>query len=389
MRGILAAASLSLALLSSPVRAADIGSIWNELFNVEEQRVLFAMMADPEVEGALKGGFSRVLAAQSSADAFAYEKAKLQSEWLGRVADFSSRYQAGDALLQARTAKLPKPSAEAVAKAVPWFAEVDARDWGGALIAASVARMNAHEAGYSLASLRSFTAKQREEMLGQLSMAKTFRLKTGAVAEKLVGATQEKFTDDLSKAGAGAKARAQLAKTRMESLAPALARAVEKPGDAALDGSDSAKDQLERVEQVARRSERLVGSGDLDGAKDLGKTYDGSRTRSDPGLPVDGRAGNGDGETVPGKELAELQPAAKGPSGGLFVNDIPPPQSTNESVSAGGGGALTLLKSPMVGAGLGALIGGVLGFFLGGPIGAAIGAAALGGGAFLFLNQGS
>ncbi|MFH1725552.1 MAG: hypothetical protein ABII00_13165 [Elusimicrobiota bacterium] len=355
MKTMIATVSLGLILTAGgPARAeggADIATIWNELFTGEEQRLLLAVTADPQTDEAFGSGLERVLAAQGDAQGFEQAKWRFQLEWLSKINDFRPKYKKNSKEFQARMAELPKPSLEKAREAIPWFTEMDDRDWGGELLAGFLEKMNPHELGYTLGSLRSWTAEQKKELLDGLAGAKD-KYPAKMVVDHVIGQTRRQFGKDFSIAKRDFMPRSKTVRKQLEEIELTLA---------------SAKAALEQG-----------GAGSLEDAKQSGGAFDNDAPREEPADAVvvgdtagdPGSSPSGDLharlDKIPDPEGAEVPSA--GLRHGLTINDMPPPKNDGKPISK---------PNPIVaaGVGIGSLIFGLIGLLLA-PIKAIFGAVA-------------
>lgn len=354
----------------------DLAKLWHESFTGEEQRIIHAMTADPEVDEALRQGLGRVLANKGDARMFAYEKARFQAEWLDRITSFSSKYKAQDPALMSRMSGLPKPEEKTARTQVPWFDQIDREKFGGRLIPGVRAALNPHELTYSIASLRSLSAERKEETLGKLNMAATFKVKPETVVGKLADTCREWMQQDIEQVQTQTLARVRSARAQLEELAPTMA---------------SAKEEIERAAEP-----------DLEEAAELSRTFDGGSRTTKKKEPAPAVRATPEGELedadigaseIPEEQLPQsardqirgamgkLQPSSEAgaaPKKGLAVADIPVPKTSGVTEKGSGSGGWGLKK--ILYAGGGAILGGMLLGLLFGPIGAVIGAL---GGAYL------
>lgn len=336
-----------------PVFAATIGEVWNEVFTADEQRILYAITADPTADAALKAGLNRVMKAPAgSAEA---EKRRFQSEWLGRIHTFATSYKPG----QGQGAK---PTADQARSKVPWLAEVDKKDWGGALVPAVLSKFDPQELAYNIAHLKSLNEGDKAEMLKQLGTAKAWMLSADSVADKMLAAGRENMGAVLKGLSSDTPARLQTAKQQLVAAEAALANLRNAPpenaGAGASTGFDGAKPP--------------AGAAPTTGAPAVDATGAGNAVPPAEGRlqPAPITTGEPAGSTLPGaarEEEIEIPPV-KAPVAGEKTHSA--------AVKSGGvGSAISgLMKSPIGKGGLGGgIAGAIAGFFLGGPIGALIG----------------
>lgn len=357
-----------------PALAATTGEVWNEVFTGDEQRILYAIKADPTADAALKAGLQKVV--RADAKSFEAEKRRFQAEWLARIHTFASSYKPG-------SGQGAKPTADQARSQVPWLAEVDKRDWGGALVPAVLAKFDPQELAYNIAHLRSLDDADKKKLVDKLGWAKTLRYSPEAVADGMLEAGRESMGAVLAGLSKDTPARVQTARQQLAAAEQALASARTAPEDAASAGASPVFD-------AARPP---VGAppapgGSVVDARDAGSTPPPAESRLQPAPELTGQPA---GSTLPGAPRAD-------------DGEIPPPKPPSaqgeRSYAAGGaksdgiGAKISgLLKSPMGKGGVaGAVGGGILGFFLGGPIGAVIGllvGAAAGAGIAMMAGGGS
>ncbi len=336
-----------------PVLAATTGEVWNEVFTADEQRILYAIKADPSADAALKAGLRKV--ASADAKSFESEKRRFQAEWLGRIHAFSSSYKPGQG-------QGSKPTADQARAQVPWLAEVDKKDWGGALGPAVLSKFDPQELAYNIAHLRSLGDGDKAEMLKQLGTAKAWMLSADSVADKMLAAGRENMGAVLKGLSSDTPARIQTAKQQLVAAEQALANLRNAPpenaGAGASTGFDGAKPPAGAVPTTGAPAVDATGAGN---------TAPPAESRLQPAPELTGQPA---GSTLPGAPRED-------------DGEIPPPKApaageksyASAAKSGGVGSALSgLMKSPIGKGGLGGgIAGAIAGFFLGGPIGALIG----------------
>lgn len=337
-----------------PVLAATTGEVWNEVFTGDEQRILHAIKADPTADAALRAGLQKVV--RADAKSFEAEKRRFQAEWLGRIQTFASSYKPG-------SGQGAKPTAAQARAQVPWLAEVDTRDWGGALLPAVLTKFDPQELAYNIAHMRSLEETDKKKLLDKLSWAKSLRYSPAAVADEMLKAGRESMGAVLAGLSKDTPARVQTAKQQLAAAEQALASARTAPDDTASAGASPVFDAA----RPPAGSSPSPGGSVVD-ARGAGSTPPPAESRLKPPSELTGQPA---GSTLPGAPRAD-------------DGEIPPPKAPSKGetsyASAGGksggiGAKISgLMKSPMGKGGVaGAVGGGILGFFLGGPIGALIG----------------
>lgn len=337
----------------SPALAATTGEVWNEVFTADEQRILYAIQADPAAKAELKAGLRKVTGANAAS--FEAEKRRFQAEWLGRIQTFASSYTPG------RGGGVKATPAE-IRKRLPWLAVVDNTSWDNKLVPAVLAKFDPQELGYNIAHLESLGEADRKEMLGKLETAKNWRLSPESVADKMLEAGRETMGAVLRGLAADTPARVQTAKQQLVAAEQALAAVVSNPNENAGAGASTGFDGAKPPQGAAPAT-----GGSVVDARNPGNAAPPAGSRLQPAPELTGQPA---GSTLPG--------AAREDDG-----EIPPPKTpaqgekTYASGSKAGGLGSTisgLFKSPIGKGGLaGGLAGAVAGFFLGGPIGALIG----------------
>lgn len=335
--------------------AATTGEVWNEVFTADEQRILYAIKADPTADAALKAGLRKVTSAD--AKSFEAEKRRFQAEWLGKIHTFASSYKPG----QGRGVK---PTAAQASARVPWLAAVDKRDWGGQLVPAVLAKFDAQELGYNIAHLQSLNAEDQKKLTDKLGTAKAWHYSAESVADEMLKAGRETMGEVLAGLSSDTPARIATAKQQLQAAEQALANARTAPGENAAAGASPVFDNARPPAGAAPAPPpgSVVDARDQTGSAPPAE----SRLKPPPAL-----TGEQTGSTLPGatRPDADEIPPPKAPAAG---------EKTYASAPKSGGGVggmiSGLLKSPIGKGGIaGAVGGGILGFFLGGPIGALIG----------------
>ena len=389
---VLFGASPALAAGGNPAVTAEI---FNQ-FDAREQRIIYAITADPEVDRQFGADMTRVIQAHGSGDKYELAKQKFQMQWLERIKTFSDKYRGGNAELTGRMAKIPKQNLEALKQReranaaagqtnnVAWFIDYDDEKWKGKLLPALWSKINdPHLLEYNIAGMRSMDAAQKAELFEKLAPAESW-LSAESTADEIIKESKKEFNADLGKAQAAYASRAQTVKEQLAKLEAAL-----KP--ALLAGSGKTAEEL---------------------AAELQKGYDGPGAEKDSGgTPVDTRTS----KIAPGKIVASnKEEGALGPAKGsgdaaagegTLTTQEPPapvfslrdtaisPKTDKEYGKAAPPSESRIgaaLKSPKIAGIGGGVLGAVLGFFLGGPVGAVIGAAAgaaLGAGLSSLLNK--
>ncbi|TBR18021.1 hypothetical protein EPO15_15680 [bacterium] len=333
--------------------AATTGEVWNEVFTADEQRILYAIKADPTADAALKAGLAKVVKADPKS--FEAEKRRFQAEWLGRIQTFASSYKPG-------SGQGVKPTADQARAKLPWLAEVDKRDWEGKLVPAVLAKFDPQELGYNIANLQSLDEADKKKLTDKLGLAKTFRYSPESVADEMLKAGRETMGQVLTGLASDTPARLASAKQQLAAAEQALASARTAPDENAAAGSSPVFDNARPPAGAAP----APGGSVVDARDQTGQAPPAeSRLKPPPAL-----TGEPAGSTLPG--------AARPDDG-----EIPPPKApaagekTYASAPKSGGLGASIagaFKSPVGKGGLGgAALGAIAGFFLGGPIGALIG----------------
>lgn len=336
-----------------PALAATTGEVWNEVFTADEQRILYAIKADPAANAALKAGLAKVV--KADAKSYEAEKRRFQAEWLGKIHTFASSYKPGQG-------QGVKPSPDQARAQVPWLAEVDKRDWGGKLVPAVLAKFDAQELGYNIAHLRSLNADDQKAITDKLGLAKTFRYSPESVADEMLKAGRETMGQVLAGLSSDTPARLQTAKQQLAAAEQALASARTAPDETASAGASPVFDAAHPPSGSAPAP-----GGSVVDARDAGNAPPPAESRLQPAPELTGQPA---GSTLPG--------APRDDDG-----EIPPPKTPAKgekthaaaAKSGGIGSAISgVFKSPVGKGGIGGgVAGAIAGFFLGGPIGAVIG----------------
>lgn len=336
-----------------PVFAVTTGDVWNEVFTADEQRMLYAIQADPAAKAELKAGLRKVTGADGKS--FEAEKRRFQAEWLDRIHKFASSYTPGQG-------KGVKPTPEEIRKRLPWLAAVDDAGWGNKVVPAVLAKFDPQELGYNIAHLESLKEGDRNEILKNLKTARDWRLSADSVADKMLEAGRETMGAVLRGLAADTPSRVQTAKQQLAAAEQALAAVVKAPDENVGAGGSSHFDGS----KLPQGSAPATGGSVVDATKP-GNGEPPAEARLQPPSQLTGQPA---GSTLPGASRED-------------DGDIPPPKApakgektyASAAKSGGVGSAISgLFKSPIGKGGLGGgLAGAVAGFFLGGPIGALIG----------------
>lgn len=336
-----------------PAFAVTTGDVWDEVFTADEQRILYAIQADPAAKVELRAGLRKVTGADPKS--FEAEKRRFQAEWLGRIHKFASSYTPGQG-------KGVKPTPDEIRKRLPWLAAVDDAGWGNKVVPAVLAKFDPQELGYNIAHLESLKEGDRNEILKNLRTARDWRLSADSVADKMLEAGRETMGAVLRGLAADTPARVQTAKQQLAAAEQALAAVVRNPDENAGAGASTGFDGAKPPQGAAPAT-----GGSVVDATNPGNAAPPAEARLQPPSQLTGQPA---GSTLPGASRED-------------DGEIPPPKApakgekTYASAAKSGGLGSTisgLFKSPIGKGGLaGGLAGAVAGFFLGGPIGALIG----------------
>ncbi|MDE2290957.1 MAG: hypothetical protein KGL53_02645, partial [Elusimicrobia bacterium] len=226
--GLLLAAGLCLAAVGRAEAGPTMAEVWNDVFSADEQRVIYALTADPAADAELKAGLQRVIASDPAH--LEADKRAFQVEWLGKIQSFAASYQAG----QGRGGA--KPSAAQARQQVPWLADIDHKDWGDQLTPLLISRMDPYELGYSIAHLRSLAPEDKATMVSKLSWAKTLHYSASSVVDEMVKAGREDMAKVLGGLSQDTPARLSTARQQLEAANKALAAIVKAPAASAAAG---------------------------------------------------------------------------------------------------------------------------------------------------------
>lgn len=392
---------LVLALGACDAFAAGPSDVVVEVFNSfspREQRLIYAVTADPAVEGRFGAGLAEIAGKQGKPDEYEAAKLKFQLDWLGKINEFSGKYRSGDPALQARMGQIPKANLneliekeEAKARSgdssnLAWFVEYDRSKWEGKLLPAVWDKVeDAPMLEYSIAGMRSMTSTQKKELIDKLDAAKSWYYSAAGTAEEIVKQTKAEFIADLGKAQGDYARRAQTAREQLAKISTRLETVLaKKPGAAQPEDLAGAGAGFDGGKTLKDREESPVGAGS--GEKEAPPVAGSEKTPGDrkdagalkPSLP--GGESSGAKTSPSGEPPSPVPPSSGGFSlrGGNGPNLKADENFGKSAPEKEGIGAkiAQAFKSPKIGAVAGGLLGGLLGFLFGGPIGAVIGLAA-------------